>query len=158
MAVESPLLETTISGATDVIINVSGDISMYDADDAASYVQQLTGDDVNIIFGAMYDASVPETCQITVIATGIEDKPQAQAQNKFGANFSVKPQMNAQRQPGVSVRPVGTMQHTAAQPSARTAAPQGNAASGQPSGQKPVTLRSNVEAKSLKVPDFLLKK
>ena len=59
MAVESPLLETTIAGATDVIINVSGDISMYDADDAASYVQQLTGDDVNIIFGAMILRRIP---------------------------------------------------------------------------------------------------
>ena len=55
MAVESPLLETTISGATHVIINVSGDISLADASDAADYVRSLTGDDVNIIFGAMYD-------------------------------------------------------------------------------------------------------
>ena len=38
MAVESPLLETTISGATHVIINVSGDITLADASDAASYV------------------------------------------------------------------------------------------------------------------------
>ena len=57
MAVESPLLDTTISGATHVIINVSGDISLADASDAASYVQELAGDDVNIIFGAMYDDS-----------------------------------------------------------------------------------------------------
>ena len=158
MAVESPLLETTISGATDVIINVSGDISMYDADDAASYVQQLTGDDVNIIFGAMYDASVPETCQITVIATGIEDKPQAQPQNKFGTNFSVKPAanaMNAQRQPGAGVRPAGSVQQT--QPGVRPAVPQSNSSSGQAMGQKPV-LRSNVQAQTLKVPDFLQKK
>ena len=57
MAVESPLLETTISGATHVIINISGDITLADASDAASYVQELAGDDVNIIFGAMYDES-----------------------------------------------------------------------------------------------------
>ena len=74
MAVESPLLETTISGATHVIINVSGDISLADASDAASYVQDLTGDDVNIIFGAMYDANMTDTCNITIIATGIEEK------------------------------------------------------------------------------------
>ena len=71
MAVESPLLETTIEGASDVIINVSGDISLIDANVAASYVQELTGDNVNIIFGAMYNADEVDTCQITVIATGI---------------------------------------------------------------------------------------
>ena len=67
MAVESPLLETTIKGATDVIINVSGDISMYDADDAANYVQQIAGEDINIIFGAMYDDTAVDTARITVI-------------------------------------------------------------------------------------------
>jgi len=43
MAVESPLIETTLSGATDVILNISGDISIFDANDAASYVQELAG-------------------------------------------------------------------------------------------------------------------
>ena len=57
-AVSSPLLETTIKGATHVIINISGDISLMDANDAASYVQELTGEDANIIFGAMYDDSL----------------------------------------------------------------------------------------------------
>ena len=54
MAVESPLLETTVSGATDVIINISGDISLADASDAASYVQDQAGDDVNIRYGHRY--------------------------------------------------------------------------------------------------------
>ena len=54
-AVASPLLETTIEGASHVIINISGDISLMDANDAASYVQELAGDSANIIFGAMYD-------------------------------------------------------------------------------------------------------
>ena len=70
-AVSSPLLETTIKGATHVIINISGDISLMDANDAASYVQELTGEDSNIIFGAMYDDSVADYARITVIATGL---------------------------------------------------------------------------------------
>lgn len=74
MAVESPLLETTITGATHVIINVSGDISLADASDASDYVRNLTGDEVNIIFGAMYDSSMTDTCNVTIIATGIEEK------------------------------------------------------------------------------------
>ncbi|MCD8105162.1 MAG: cell division protein FtsZ [Lachnospiraceae bacterium] len=72
-AVSSPLLETTIQGASHVIINISGDISLIDANDAASYVQDLTGDDTNIIFGAMYDDTYADECSITVIATGLED-------------------------------------------------------------------------------------
>ena len=72
-AVSSPLLETTIKGATHVIINISGDISLMDANDAASYVQELTGEEANIIFGAMYDDTVADYCRITVIATGLTD-------------------------------------------------------------------------------------
>ena len=72
-AVESPLLETSIQGAEKVIINIRGDISLMDANDAASYVQDITGDDANIIFGAMYDDSVADACTITVIATGLTD-------------------------------------------------------------------------------------
>ena len=56
---------------THVIINISGDISLMDANDAASYVQELTGEDANIIFGAMYDDSVADYARITVIATGL---------------------------------------------------------------------------------------
>jgi cell division protein FtsZ len=72
LAVASPLLETTINGATHVIINISGDISLVDGNDAASYVQELAGDDANIIFGAKYDESMTDTAKVTVIATGLE--------------------------------------------------------------------------------------
>ena len=59
LAVASPLLETTINGASHVIINISGDISLMDANDAASYVQELAGDDVNIYF---VDHNLDITC------------------------------------------------------------------------------------------------
>ncbi|MDY3249727.1 MAG: cell division protein FtsZ, partial [Candidatus Choladocola sp.] len=72
-AVSSPLLETTIAGASHVIINISGDISLMDASDAASYVQEMAGDEANIIFGAMYDDTYADEASITVIATGLED-------------------------------------------------------------------------------------
>ena len=71
-AVSSPLLETTIEGASHVIINISGDISLMDANDAASYVQELAGEDANIIFGAMYDDTYADEASITVIATGLD--------------------------------------------------------------------------------------
>lgn len=73
-AVSSPLLETTIEGASHVIINVSGDISLMDANDAATYVQNMTGEDTNIIFGALYDDKEADYVRITVIATGLDDE------------------------------------------------------------------------------------
>lgn len=153
MAVESPLLETTISGATHVIINVSGDITLADASDAASYVQELAGDEVNIIFGAMYDASKSDSCTITVIATGLEDM----ASNTVAGRLGTAP---AYRQPTAHITPnslkglnlqspVGAAQNTAApkppvQPFTGI--------------QKPADIRSSVEEKSLKIPDFLQRK
>lgn len=73
IAVESPLLETTIEGATDVIINVTGDLGLTDANEIASFVQDLTGEDTNVIFGAMFDESMTDSLVVTIIATGIED-------------------------------------------------------------------------------------
>ena len=90
MAVESPLLETSINGASHVIINVSGDISLMDANDAASYVQGLVGEDANIIFGAKFDDTKTDEATITVIATGIEDEnaqPQQPARTSMLGNM-----------------------------------------------------------------------
>ena len=57
-----------------------------DANDAASYVQELTGEDANIIFGAMYDDSVADYARITVIATGLTEA--AKSNNTFGGRSS----------------------------------------------------------------------
>ena len=72
-AVASPLLETTIQGASNVIVNISGDITLMDASDAADYVQELAGEGASIIFGAMYDDTKSDECTITVIATGLHN-------------------------------------------------------------------------------------
>ncbi len=73
-AITSPLLETTIQGASHVIINISGDISLVEANEAATLVQELAGDSANIIFGAMFDDVNPDTATITVIATGLDGR------------------------------------------------------------------------------------
>ena len=83
LAVSSPLLETSIEGASHVLINISGDIGLMEANEAATYVQELAGDNANIIFGAMYDESVQDQASITVIATGLEDKPVATMMSSF---------------------------------------------------------------------------
>ena len=83
-AVSSPLLETTIEGASHVIINISGDIGLIEANEAASYVQEMVGESANIIFGARYDDQAQDEAVITVIATGLEesasDAPAKEAQ------------------------------------------------------------------------------
>ncbi|MBR5944385.1 MAG: cell division protein FtsZ, partial [Lachnospiraceae bacterium] len=139
MAVESPLLETTITGASQVIINVTGDVSLNDAVDAAGYVGELTGDDVNIIFGTRYDESSVDTCEITVIATGL-GAPKTATVNPF----RTKTFANTTMTPGV----------------------QGfNPTPAKPAGVEPVfeiksptELHSSISNKSLEIPSFLQKK
>ena len=154
MAVDSPLLETTLSGATDVILNISGDISIFDANDAASYVQELAGEDINVIFGAMYNEDMADSCTVTVIATGIVEKTPNVPVNNMGrinSNFSVKPNSmpNAPARP----RPQGTAGLNVMTPNGQ--APQG--AQPRPAnGIKPPTdLRSNVKEQTLNIPNFL---
>ena len=155
MAVESPLLETTISGATHVIINISGDITLADASDAASYVQELAGDDVNIIFGAMYDESKSDSCTITVIATGLEDKANNGVQNRLGGGAAF-------RQPASHMTPSSLKGMNIQSTAPTTSQGQGGQAPRPiqpvPGIHKPADIRSSVEEKSLKIPDFLQRK
>ena len=74
IACASPLLETKIDGATNVILNISGDIGLIEANDAANYVRELVSSDANIIFGAKVDDTAQDTCTITVVATGLDEK------------------------------------------------------------------------------------
>lgn len=144
-AVASPLLETTISGATDIILNITGDISLIEAQEAADYVQDLVGEDVNIIFGAKYDPEMNDLCMITVIATGIDEKNAA-----LGRKSAERVHNAAQ-----TVRPISTpkfdnsaMVGTGAIPSSAIKSPLAGI-------QRPEPVKSHVEATSLKIPDFL---
>ncbi|MBO5483728.1 MAG: cell division protein FtsZ [Lachnospiraceae bacterium] len=76
-AISSPLLETTIEGASHVIVNISGDVALMEAHEAVSYIEELTGENCNIIFGAMIDENVTDQVKITVIATGLDEESQA---------------------------------------------------------------------------------
>ncbi len=166
MAVESPLLETTITGATHVIINVSGDFSLADASDASDYVRNLTGDEVNIIFGAMYDSSMSDTCNVTIIATGIEEKARQSSGLGFKAGYitptSLQSKGGAGASAGVGLSAFATQSIGLKQPV--TAAKTGGQAKQQPSLKqigginRTSDIRSSVEEKSLKIPDFLKSK
>ena len=144
MAVESPLLETTLAGATDVILNVSGDISMFDGNDAASYVQQITGEDVNIIFGAMYDDAQADYCRVTVIATGLDNQNSGISRDAFNRT-SVASIRSGFQNPVVKTT-TQTAQTTQAQKTIYTGI------------QKPADIKSKVEENTLKIPEFLQKR
>nr|MBQ8252953.1 cell division protein FtsZ [Lachnospiraceae bacterium] len=151
-AVSSPLLETTISGATDIILNITGDISLIEAQEAADYVQDLVGEEVNIIFGAKYDENLNDLCMITVIATGIDEKNPAlgrasvqKLHSKPVTPMTVqKPLKDTAQILGANSAMVGT---GAIPPTAVKPALAGI--------QRPEPVKSHVEPTSLKIPDFL---
>ena len=143
-AVASPLLETTIQGASNVIVNVSGDITLMDASDAADYVQELAGDSASIIFGAMYDDTKSDECTITVIATGLH--------NVGGSASKLKARLEGQPKVGSilpnsdgfsSVRSRLENEKSAQKPQGGT----------MPTIQ-PRTPSSSVKEQSIKIPDF----
>ena len=156
MAVESPLLETSIRGASDIILNISGDITLFDANTAAGYIQDICGEELNVIFGAKYDETMKDTCVVTVIATGITDGlPMSGFSNTFSKKTIFSQPMNsAVTRPGMA-----NMPSSAAPAQAAAAAPvKPTIQTAQPMPHKPVDLKSNVSEKALKIPDFLQKK
>ena len=79
-AVASPLLETSINGATGVLVNVTGssELTLDDVETAAGIVQEAANPEANIIFGATWDESFQDEMRVTVIATGFETKAVAE--------------------------------------------------------------------------------
>ncbi|MCF6514858.1 cell division protein FtsZ [Lactobacillus sp. S2-2] len=75
-AISSPLLEVSIDGAEQVLLNITGgpDLSLFEAQDASEIVSQNATNDVNIIFGTSIDESLGDETRVTVIATGIDKK------------------------------------------------------------------------------------
>ena len=74
-AVASPLLETSISGATDAIINITGgsNLTLFEAEDAAQIVREAANTEINTIFGAVINENLTDEVIVTVIATGFEE-------------------------------------------------------------------------------------
>lgn len=74
-AITSPLLEASVYGAKNAIVNVTGGATMtlYDANDAVDIVRQAAGGEVNIIFGVAINEHLDDEMIVTVIATGFDD-------------------------------------------------------------------------------------
>lgn len=75
-AVSSALLETTIDGATDAIINITGgdSLTLFEIEDAVETVREAANSDINIIFGAIPNSNLSDEVIVTVIATGFDGK------------------------------------------------------------------------------------
>ena len=115
-AVSSPLLETTIEGATDIILNVKGgaDLSLAEVYESAELVREVVDPNCNIIFGAGIDEGMNDEVEITIIATGFnnnvinereEARPQVQQGlgGQFGKFNQTQPQpQNNMQQGGMS--------------------------------------------------------
>ncbi len=89
-AVSSPLLETSISGATDAIINITGgvNLTLFEAEQAAEVVRAASGNDINTIFGSVINENLSDEVIVTVIATGFNKKGEEDTKQPVFSNVS----------------------------------------------------------------------
>ncbi|MCZ9599236.1 cell division protein FtsZ [Lactobacillus mulieris] len=85
LAISSPLLEVSIDGAKQVLLNITGgpDLTLFEAQDASEIVSKAAGDDVDIIFGTSINANLGDEVVVTVIATGIDSKAEEEASKQL---------------------------------------------------------------------------
>lgn len=138
-AIESPLLETTLenSGAKQILVNISGDITMDDVEVAGEYLSGLVDPDVNMIIGAIESEQEIDTCIITVVATGLDEDAKTPMSKFSGNTFAKMPSAKS------VVKPIT--------PSLATLQSENSVAA-------PKETKSNVEETELYVPSFLRKK
>ena len=93
-AIYSPLLETTIDGAEDVIVNVTGglDLTLIEAEEASEIVNQAAGHGVNIWLGTYIDETMKDEIRVTVVATGVR-------QDKVEKVVTAQPRQATHREP-----------------------------------------------------------
>ncbi len=71
LAINSPLLETSIEGASHILINFTGDVTLIDVTNACEYLKEAVGGEPNIIFGVDEGSGEEDVCTVTLFATGI---------------------------------------------------------------------------------------
>ena len=115
-AIHSPILETSIEGATGVILNVTGgpDMGILEVKEAAELVEEAADKDANIILGAIIDENMGDEIQVTVIATGFKGNTPKEAEenpfdsflSRFSNGGNVKTSGGATASPAQASRPV----------------------------------------------------
>ncbi|MDD4184773.1 MAG: hypothetical protein PHI01_05120, partial [Candidatus Izemoplasmatales bacterium] len=76
-AIRSPLLETSINGATDAIVNITSgfDASLYEINEIIEEIQKSSTTDINVIYGSAINSDLDDEIIVTVIATGFSEDP-----------------------------------------------------------------------------------
>lgn len=159
-AISSPLLETTIEGASDVIINIAGDVGLQEAGEAASYIEELTGENSNIIFGVS-DGAGDDTVKITVIATGLDEDNTEQPKQAASFIKQQTPKTNFPTREGQIVTPVRPVTPAPKQVKQTASGVQGSAQSTvRPTvvPQPQPTYSRASEDGGIKIPEFLQRK
>ncbi|MCR5147768.1 MAG: cell division protein FtsZ [Eubacterium sp.] len=183
-AMESPLLETNVNGASDIIVNISGNVGLIEAYDAINYLTEVAGDEANIIFGTVDNDVVGDDVSITIIATGLEAGSKSGVKisapvNKVSSSFANEPKtisnpvfsnkpkagaqpvpLNIQHKP--AAQPVQSTPAFSSQPSNIQAQPvkpsstvtQTQQTTSAAPEKKPTPLKSG-NTQSIKIPDFL---
>lgn len=96
-AISSPLLEVSIDGAKQVLLNITGgpDLTLFEAQDASEIVSKAAGEGVNIIFGTAINPNLGDEVVVTVIATGIDSAAEEKASKVLpgrGKQVKARPQ------------------------------------------------------------------
>ena len=104
-AISSRLLESSIEGATRVLLSIAGnkDLGIQEINEAADLVAKNVDPDANIIFGTVVDESLGDQVRVTVIATGFNDSNVQQQLPTLNTQSASRPSRPAQPQP---TRPV----------------------------------------------------
>ena len=110
LAISSPLLEVSIDGAKQVLLNITGgpDLTLFEAQDASEIVSKAAGDDVNIIFGTSINPNLGDEVVVTVIATGIDSEAEEAASKQLpGRSHQIKaqPKKAAESEANKTVQP-----------------------------------------------------
>ncbi len=130
-AISSPLLETTLDGATGILLNITGgpDLGLAEVDEAAQVVTNAADSNANVIFGAVIDDSMGEEVRVTAIATGFGGRTAAsprrgdRRRRRVGASAAVRRAERARRRDRHPVLPERGLTFRRSDAAARTSRP-----------------------------------
>jgi len=99
LAISSPLLEETITGAKGVVFNVTGgsDLTLYEVNDAAEVIYSAVDPEANIIFGAVIDEKLQGEVVVTVIATGFRHVEKGDTAEETAIRTKIRPEIMQQQ-------------------------------------------------------------
>ena len=117
-SIDSPLLESSIDGATRVLLNISGgsDLALYEVNEAAEVVARAVDPEANMIFGAVLDESLANHVKVTVVASGFREKgsrraPAREAEGRSGKSAAAPEPEPVDIPTFLRGRPAGDRQH-----------------------------------------------